>query len=217
MPRATLSLDVPEATWIHAVTTAHPATVVRVVAVLPGPDVGTALAELRTPEPVPVLSAIDRQPDIESFELLWQYDDRVLVQVQTSSPFLLGPIARAGIPLETPFDIQDGAVELSLTTSTDRLSALGDRLEEAGIHHELRAVHGEPGRDGDRLSDRQREMLLEAVEAGYYETPRLASLTDVAASMGIAKATGSDLLHRAEAKLVDWYLEEHPAAANAVR
>lgn len=210
MPRATLAVDLPDGTWIHAVTTDHPETVVRVVAVLPGEDVGTGLAELRTAEPVAVLSAIDAHADVESMELLGQYDDRTLVQFETTAPFLLGHLAGAGVPLETPFEVRDGTVELSLTTSNDRLSALGDRLEAADIAYETRAVHREPGRGSDRLTDRQREMLLAAVEAGFYETPRAASLTEVAASMGIAKATGSDLLHRAESKLVDWYLEQHP-------
>lgn len=217
MPRATLAIDLPEGIWIQAVTAAYPDTIVRVVAVLPGADVGTALAELRTTDPIPVLSAIDGEPDVASFDLLWQYDDRALVQVQTMSPRLLGPFAEVGVPLETPFDVQDGAVELSLTTSDDRLSALGNRLEEAAIPYELRAVQGEPGREADRLSDRQREILLEAVEAGYYETPRQASLTHVAETMGIAKATGSDLLHRAESKLVEWYLEQHPGGGGVVQ
>lgn len=216
MPRATLAVDVPEGTWIHAVTTDRPETLVRVVAVMPGPEAGTALAELRTPEPVAALATIDGQPDVESFELLWQYDDRALVQLRTRAPFLLGPVAGAGVPLETPFDIRDGVVELTMTTSSDRLSALGDRLEAAGLRYETRRVREAPGRGDDRLSERQREALLVAVERGYYETPRRASLTEVADAMGIAKATGSDLLHRAEGKLVDWYLEEHPARAAAL-
>lgn len=216
MPRATLSIDLPDGTWIHAVTTAYPATVVRVVAVLPGGAVGTALVELRTADPVAVLSAVDGHPDVESVELLWQYDDRALVQLETATPFLLAHVAQVGVPLETPFDIRDGTVELSLTTSSARLSALGDRLDEAGIAYETEAIHHDPGREADRLSDRQRELLLAAVDAGYYQTPRGASLTEVAASMGIAKATGSDLLHRAESKLVDWYLEQHPPRARPV-
>lgn len=213
MPRATLSIDLPEGSWIHAVTTAHPETMVRVVAVLPGQAVGTALAELRTDDPVAVLSAIDGHPDVESVELLRQHDDRALVQLATASPFLLSHVSRVGVPLETPFDISDGTVELSLTTSSDRLSALGDRLDAADITYVTEQVQRDPGREADRLTDRQREMLVAAVEAGFYETPRAATLTEVAASMGIAKATGSDLLHRAESKVVDWYLEEHPRRA----
>lgn len=213
MPRATLALEVPEGSWIHAVSTDHPETVFRVVAVLPGRDGGTALAELRTPDPVPALAAIDRQPDIESFELLWQYDDRALVQLQTSRAFLLGPVADAGVPVETPFDIRNAVVELSLTTSNDRLSALAARLDEAGLRYETRTVLEAPGREGDRLTERQRETVLAAVESGYYRMPREATLTEVAGEMGIAKATASDLLHRAESKLVDWYLEEHPSRA----
>lgn len=157
-----------------------------------------------------MLSAIDAHPDIESMELLGQYDDRALIQFETAAPFLLGHLTGAGVPLETPLVVRDGTVELSLTTSNDRLSALGDRLEAADIAYETRAVHRDPGREADRLTDRQREMLLAAADAGFYETPRAASLTEVSASMGIAKATGSDLLHRAESKLVDWYLEEQP-------
>lgn len=216
MPRATLAVDLPEETWIHAISSDHPEAVVRVLSVLPDGDIGTGLAELRTDEPVAVLAAIDDHSDIESIELLQQFDDRALVQFETASPFLLGHLAGVGVPLETPFVIRDGTVELSLTTSNERLSSLGNRLDAADIAYETRAVHPEPGRGADRLTDRQREMLLAAVEAGYYETPRAASLTEVAGSMGIAKATGSDLLHRAESTLVDWYLEEHPARAEAL-
>lgn len=215
MPRATLAIDLPEGTWIHGVTTDHPETVVRVVAVLPGDDVGTGLAELRTGDPVAVLSAIDAHPDVDPVELLWQYEDRALLQFGTGSPFLLRHLAGVGVPLETPFEVRDGTVELSLTTSSERLSALGDRLDAADITFETRAVHPEAGRSADRLTDRQREMLVAAAEAGYYETPRMASLTEVAASMGIAKATASDLLHRAESTLVDWYLEKHPRRSPA--
>ena len=45
-----------------------------------------------------------------------------------------------------------------------------------------------------------------AVEQGYYETPRRATLTDIAESMDISKATASDILHRAEGKVVDWFV-----------
>lgn len=217
MPTATLAIDVPEGTWIHAVTTTHPALTVRVLAVLPGPEHGTALAELRIPEPVGVLSALDHQSDVEALDLLWQYGDRALIQLQTAEPFLLRPIARAGVPIETPFDVREGVVELSLTTSNDRLSVLDDRLDEADLTYQLRSVEQAPGRDGDRLSDRQRETLLVATKMGYYELPRRTTLTEVADAMGIAKATASDLLHRAEGKLVDWYFEEHAVGESSGR
>lgn len=213
MPEATLAIDLPAESWAHGVTSAHPNTVVRVLAVLPGPEYGTALAELHTDDAVAVLGAIDGSIDVESVELLWQRDGRALVQLETDSPTLIGLVAGAGVPIQTPFDVRDGSVVLSLTTSDERLSALGDRLDAAGIDYELRAVHDDPRREADRLSDRQREALLVAVDRGYYARPRGATLTEVAEAMGIAKATASDLLHRAESKLVDWYLDEHPRAA----
>lgn len=60
--------------------------------------------------------------------------------------------------------------------------------------------------DGALLTDRQQEALLTAFEAGYYDTPRGASQSVVADALGITKATCSDLLHRAEGKLVEQYI-----------
>ncbi|WP_211609245.1 helix-turn-helix domain-containing protein [Halogranum amylolyticum] len=61
-------------------------------------------------------------------------------------------------------------------------------------------------RRGVLLTDRQQQVFLAAVEQGYYETPRRATLTDVAESMEISKATASNILHRAEGRIVDWFV-----------
>jgi len=55
------------------------------------------------------------------------------------------------------------------------------------------------------LTDRQREVLLAARELGYYATPREATLTEVAAALDVSKSACSDVLHRAEGNLVDWF------------
>lgn len=52
------------------------------------------------------------------------------------------------------------------------------------------------------LTDRQREVLSAAYEAGYYEWPREASGTDVAEDLGITSATFSEHIHAAERKLL---------------
>lgn len=59
------------------------------------------------------------------------------------------------------------------------------------------------------LSGRQLEAIGAAVELGYYEVPRRASLADVAAALECAESTASVLLRRAEnelfSRLVDRY------------
>ncbi|SEW29018.1 helix-turn-helix domain-containing protein [Halobacterium jilantaiense] len=48
------------------------------------------------------------------------------------------------------------------------------------------------------LTDRQREVVAAAVDLGYYDVPRAATLADVAAEVGVASSTVSDHLRKAE-------------------
>lgn len=210
MPRAKLRIVVPEETWIHDVSIEHPDTVFRVIAVLSGGETGIALLEVRTPDPVLGLTDVERREDVTDFELLWKRDDTTVVQVETTDPVLLVPVLRAGVPLQTPFEIADGVATWTITTSHERLSALGDRLAEADIGFELEYVHDEPPDPAEHLlTDRQREVLSAAAERGYYDVPRRATLTEVSESLGITKATGSDILHRVEGKILTWFIDEH--------
>ncbi len=52
------------------------------------------------------------------------------------------------------------------------------------------------------LSDRQREAVRAAWDAGCYELPRAGELADVAARLDGSVSTASDLLRRAERRLV---------------
>ena len=52
------------------------------------------------------------------------------------------------------------------------------------------------------LTDRQREVLRAAYDAGYYEWPRECTGADVAEDLGITSATFSEHIHAAERKLL---------------
>lgn len=60
-----------------------------------------------------------------------------------------------------------------------------------------------------RLTDRQREVLLGAYEAGYYEQPSETSGEELADEFGIAPATLSQHLRAAERKLVSVFVQDN--------
>ncbi|MFC4541337.1 helix-turn-helix domain-containing protein [Halosolutus amylolyticus] len=218
MPRAKLTVHIPESLWIHEVSTTHPDVTFRVTSVLPGTDVATGVVELTASNPVPILAAMEARDDVRDLELLWTHDETALLQVETAEPSLLVPMQRAGVPIETPFEVADGVVTWELTTSADRLSALGESLDENGIAYRIERVHAvDASRATQLLTDRQLEVFLAALEAGYYEVPREATLTDVASSLEVTKSTCSDVLHRAESAIAHWFAEEHVAAASRDR
>ncbi|MFB1064686.1 helix-turn-helix domain-containing protein [Natrinema sp. H-ect4] len=215
MPRAKLTVSLPESLWIHEISTAYPDTTFRVSSVLPGSDVAIGVIELMAPNPVPILAAIDDRSDIRDLELLWKHDETALLQVETSNPSLLGPMQRAGVPMETPFAVADGAVTWELTTSSDRLSTLGNAFDERGIEYRIEYVRAvDATRAENPLTDRQLEVFRTALEAGYYDVPREATLTEVASALGVTKSTCSDVLHRAESSIAHWFAEEHVSRAS---
>ncbi|QFU84177.1 bacterio-opsin activator [Natronorubrum aibiense] len=215
MPRAKLTVDLPDSLWIHDVSTAHPDVTFRVTSVLPGLDVAIGVLEVTASNPVPILAAIDDRDDVASLELLWKHDETALLQVEASNPSLLIPIQQAGVPMETPFVIEDGVVTWELTTSADRLSALGDSLEANGVSYRLEYVHDvDAGQAEQLLTDRQLEVFLTALECGYYDVPREATLTDVASALDVSKSTCSNVLHRAEGAIAHWFADEYVGAAS---
>lgn len=55
---------------------------------------------------------------------------------------------------------------------------------------------------GPELSGRQTEVLLAAVEAGYYEVPRRATVAQIAHGLGLGRSTTEEHLRRAESAVV---------------
>lgn len=210
MPNASLEIALPEGSWMHGVSTAHPESTFRVVTVHADGDTAIGLVELASQDPASVVANMVEREEVRELDLLWTNDGEALVQFRTSETPLLLPALRAGVALETPFDVRDGRATWEITTSSDRLSELGSRLDEAGIQYDIDYVREFGEEEADRLlTDRQRELLTAGLEDGYYDTPRRTTLTDLAERHGIAKATASDVLHRAEGNVLTWFAEEH--------
>jgi hypothetical protein len=213
MPRARLAIDVPESVWIGAVSREHPEATFRVLAAMPEGDRGVGLVEVSTPDIGAVAASIDAHDTVSDVAVLHRHENRATLQFETSDPLLLFPVQSAGVPLELPFDIVDGAATWELTASHDRLSELGEQLDAFGIRFEVESI--ERFVDPDRLlTDRQRRLLVAAVEQGYYDTPRGCTLTELAETLDVAKSSVSETLHRAEGAVVKHYfanlVEEGP-------
>lgn len=213
MPHAKLAIDLPAEVWIGDVSRSYPEIQFQVVTGIHGEETGIGLVRLVAADPLPVITDIEGYDEIDRLELLWKREDEALLQVQTTNPLPLLPVWRAGVPLKMPFDIQNGQATWEVTTSSSRLSELRTQLDEIGIAFSLEHVRQiEQSLANQLLTERQQEVLLRAVDAGYYRAPREATLGDVADSLDIATATCSEILHRAERNVIDWFVAEHIGA-----
>ena len=216
MPRANLTLTIPESIWIGDVSRAHPAATFRILAALAGDDAGVGLAEITSRNLSSVLSDIETSDSVVELDVLRQHDEEVLVQFETTMPLLLFPVQDSGVPLEMPFTIEAGKANWEVTAPQRRLSELGAQFEEFGIPFTVNEIHRhvEPTQ---LLTDGQLELVHTAIEEGYYDTPRRCSLTELASESEIAKSTCSETLHRAEEKIIKQFVENHSDRTPAER
>ena len=211
MPRATLSLDLPDQVWISALSREFPDAEFTVLAAMPADDTGVGLVEISAAEIEPVVAAIDEYESVFSVTVLEAQPDRSLVQFETTEPLLLRTLSEAGIPLELPITITDGGVTVEVTAPRERLSELGTLLEQFGIAFDLVSVTQSVDTQS-LLTAAQYDLLETAIERGYYDTPRTCTLTELAESVGLAKSTPSEKLHRAEGKVIKAFVgDDDPA------
>ncbi|MFC7157437.1 helix-turn-helix domain-containing protein [Halomarina halobia] len=207
MPRANLTLSIPEGVWVGDVSRAHPDARFRILAALTGDDSGVALAEITAADLGAVLRDVDADAAVTELDVLRRQGTTVLIQFETTTPLLLLPVQDSGVPLEMPFTIENGEAEWEVVAPQRRLSELGTQLERFGIPFTVDRIRHrtEPKQ---LLTYSQLRLVRAAVEHGYYDTPRRCSLTELAGRVELAKSTCSETLHRAEEKIVKEFVED---------
>ena len=217
MTQARLTVTLPEHIWIGDVSRNHPEAVFKIMTAVPDSGAAFALLKLRTPEPDTLIDAIDNHEEITELSVIQQTEQEVTVQVETVSPPLLHLSAQAsGMPIEFPVEITDGKATVDVTGSHERLSELASQLRNFDLDFSIEYIQ-ERLHTTQLLSETQQELVLKAVELGYYDTPRGCSLTDVAEAAGIAKSTCSETLHRAEETMIKHFIDDIPTPIESDR
>ena len=148
--------------WVHEVSTNHPDTVFRVVSALPGDEdgQGVGVVEVDGEGYEKVLEEVPHHKMMAGMEVLWKDDEeqKALIQIHTRDPLILRRASRSGVPIEMPFEIQDGVGEWTLKASHESLSELGSTFDSIGIEYDIEYLR-DFGDDGDILTEKQRKVI----------------------------------------------------------
>lgn len=209
MARARLRVTLPDGVWASDVSRAHPEASLSVLSVMPTENGAVALVSLQAENAPAVVRDIEAAESVTEVELQRAAEDvrEVVLRVETTDPRLMGPLQESRLPVEHPVTVTGGEAQFTVAGSRDRLSALATALEAAAMEFEVAYVHDAIDAE-DLLTEGQRDLLTAAVEAGYYDTPRETTLTELATKQGIAKSTASERLHRAEGKVIKRFAED---------
>lgn len=211
MPYANLTITIPDSVWVSDVSQTHPDTTFRVLAATANTETGVARIEIEG-DAAPQVCADMRSYDTVTELTVFETDSGFArLQVETTVPLLLTSLQDSGVPLEMPFEVQDGEMTLEANLPQRTLSDLSQTLDDFGIQYTVEAIRQDVESE-DLLTDRQEWLLDEAIERGYYDTPRRTTLVDLADDLDLAKSTCSEILHRAEERVLkDYHSDSAPS------
>lgn len=206
MPRVWLRIK-PSRNPLVAFSISHPDDEFRIFASHPMKDGLRVIVEAETAASEALCQMFDETSDIRSFEVLQIDQQTVLVQYETSEPAARAAARAAGILPQYPTVLHDGWLTVETITSWERLSQLQTEFETADVSFEILSIT-QSVEMTDLLTDRQWDVLTEAIERGYYDSPRGCSLTDLASVLDVNPSAVSGVLHRAEEQIIKEFAAE---------
>jgi hypothetical protein len=207
MPYAKLTITVPESVWIGDISRTYADTRFRVLAATANDSTGVARIRLIGSEPEAVCETMCEYDAVADLTVFETDPNQYRIQVETTKPLLLTSLQASGVPIETPFEVSDGEMVLETTIPQHRLSKLGEQLDEFGISFSVEQIKQEFESDA-LLTTRQQSLLYEAIDHGYYDTPRQITLTELSNELDMAASTCCEVLHRAEEQVLKKHVQE---------
>lgn len=150
---------------------------------------------------------LQRDSTVADFErIIETRDEKAIYSFEyTDEAKVLTPVISAanGVVLDMENDESAWILTVWMSERTD-LAQLWDYAHRNGIDIELLRVneYASLGQTDAGLTDIQRDALLAALEIGYFEEPRNATLGDLAADLDISQPAASGLLRRGIKRLI---------------
>lgn len=206
MTNAEIVIQLPEGTWVKDVSEKYPEATFHILSVVSDEESGVGTLKLKGESVSEMVEGIKESNTVESSELLYKDEDigEAILQFETEAPLLHLAATESNVPINMPIKINDCEVVMELTAPHSCISDFVGKLDEYNLEFEVN--HVKEIETENVLTEKQRRLIETGIEKGYYGTPRECSLTKLADEMDMAKSTCSDMLHRAESKIVKEFM-----------
>jgi len=164
----------------------------------------TMLAEAAG-DPERYRAILAESPEVHEFTVADAEGDRAYgysrIETNDLTEYMLERDRELEFVRDWPIEVLPGGGQRLTLIGTDEAFARAEYDPPAGVDIEIEKTgryHPEGGRLLDALTGRQREVLVAAVESGYYDTPRRATQEDVADAVDCSPATTGEHLRKVE-------------------
>jgi hypothetical protein len=130
-----------------------------------------------------------------------------------SGPSLSSTLSSIGIKsgyLFPPLGVVDEKIKFSFLGNEEQIKEFLEGFDRIGVHYKimlLSDLNFSPISPLNRLTEKQRDMLITAYRMGYYDVPRKITSLDLAKKFGLADATVVEHLRKAEYRLIKQIIE----------
>lgn len=161
---------------------------------------------VRGANPADIEAAFDAHEGVVNVELIDSVDDEYLMRAEWNQEYygILNALAAAEVAVLSGVGTKDGWHFEVRGETRDAVSEFRAACQMHDIDLKITSVHALLPVEGDdfELTAPQREALLLAYERGYFDSPRTASLADVADELGITQQSLSSRLRRGHRQLI---------------
>ncbi len=147
---------------------------------------------------------LKRMPQVKKYSILSRSADRAEVITWAKQSSIIDSIIKKNCVFIGPTIVKDGVENWHIMAPTrEELQEVVAGLEQCAEIAYIRNTDGAEPEVG--LTDRQMKTLKTAVEMGYFDTPRRASIKDVAGRLAVSPSTAVEHLRKAEKKVLENY------------
>jgi len=198
---AKLEISMPEKLWIAELSKKYPDITFEILSILPTEKmVGNALIKFNGSNLDHLVTEIKAHPSSIELHLISDSTNSKILNVKTNDPWLLISIIKSEIILKMPVLVKNGIAKWEVLAPQEKIGKLKKLLDEKQIKFELKSIM--KYKEEPQLTEKQSQVLDQAVKLGYYEIPRKITLTELAAQLNLAKSTLSGILRRIDKRLI---------------
>lgn len=203
---ATLRVKSPDIALTETLAYDETATIQPVSGTGTVPNLSAYLFTVQTDDFERFETGLERDHTIDTFERVLELDTGAVYRCEYSSEAMVfsGAIDQVdGVSVDWVNDDTDWIARVWLP-DREALATLWEYATDHGIAFSLERVSDYPiaGETDSIVTEPQREALLRALDMGYFEEPREATLSEVAAELGISQPAAGGLLRRGFKRLL---------------
>lgn len=164
------------------------------------------LVEIETKQATEIIRQFDNIPTMDWHEVVYTDEQTVLLQYLFPEAEPYHALRATGNIPQFPARMQDGRLSTEMTASHERLARYTDKLATSDIPFTIQSLSQSHDPE-DLLTERQWEFVTEAIERGYYDSPRRCTLTELANAFAVNSSAASGVLHRAEERIIKEFVK----------